>query len=390
MLRYFRYRRFSKLFSQTEKLLRNEIYRFQNDALKQLIQEGAKKSEVFKNKLERKGIKWYKFRGFAELESISVDENPEVVSPEEYYKTRQVAMSAAFKRVLSWHKCENNKVFWITPNKNRLILSGLTKNVEILDFNNNIEEIAQLLDRTEDFVLAARPAILAQLALFLRQSPKFSIKPKLLVAYNHDITPGGENLLRDIFNVPIARLITDTHFGAILATCQYDYYHLFEPLACYEILDKRGLPVPSGRGRLVVTPLHTNKPQLIPYNTKIEIIANQNSVCACGLTYRTVDSLSYSERPCLSGHNNQNLLIPLSEELHPNIIGINYQQNFPGEVLITLIEYKTGKYTPLQYKEWFSNFWNNSINILIVVDNRPATLGDSSLSNHTITFEASY
>ncbi len=385
MLRYFRHKRLLDLFQLTETLFREDIYKIINEQLKLTIQSGARNNPSFRSRLESYGVKWFKFRGLEELESIPINTNPTLPPNNKYIKGRQIAMAAAFQRFLSWHGNYGKKVVWITPNKSRLLLSGLTRNSYIIPFTNNLGYIVQELQNQQNFILAARPAILSQLALYLQRTNNKTIQPDLIIAFNHDITQGAEKLLKRVFDCSIVRLISDYFYGSMIATCRYDYYHLYEPLSLHEILDESGFPVTSGRGRLVTTPLHIQHPELVRYNTGIEVIANKNSICPCGLSYRTVDALSYTTRPYIIGEKKQKLLLPLAEELHSNIVGVRYEQNFPGEVLISLLECEKGKYTPFDYREWFAKFWEKSIKILLIVDNRPEILGDSSLSTYNIT-----
>ncbi len=384
MLEFFRYRKLVDTFEKIEKSLRPEIYNFLNLHLRQLVQGRAKRNPHLLATLESAGIKWFKFRGFEEIEAIPVSKTLFADSKHDPLKPRKPVMAASLQRILSWHRCADKKVIWITPNKNRIKQSGFTRSSRIIPYPQDFNVIISKLNKYDNYVLAARPAILAQLAFYIRYNKVVAPKPDLIIAFNHDITTGADNLLKETFKVPIVRLITDTHYSSLMATCRYDYYHLLEPIACHEIVDNRGIAVTNGRGILVATPLHTSIPSLIRYDTGIEVIPNQNAVCPCGLSYRTIDNLSYVSRPSLKGINNVDLLLPLSEELHPNIVGVNYEQNYPGEVLITIKEHEVGKLSPNDYKLWFHNYWKHEIRLILLIDNRSSFLGDSSLSNHRI------
>jgi hypothetical protein len=384
MIDFFRYRNLVNKFEKAEKLIRPDIYNFLNRHLRDLMQRKARKNAQLLAALEKAGIKWYKFRGLEEIEAIPVSKTLFAEQGHDPLMHRKSVMAASLHRILSWYRCGDKKVIWITPNKNRIKQSGFTRSSRIISFPQDWSEIIRKLNKYDNYVLAARPAILAQLAFFIRYNKIEAPKPDLIIAFNHDITVGADNLLKETFSVPIVRLITDTHYSSLIATCRYDYYHLFEPISCHEIVNSRGIAVTNGRGTLVATPLHTNKPSLLRYDTGIEVIPNQNAVCPCGLSYRTIDNLSYVSRPSLKGLNNVDLLIPLPEELHTNIVGVNYEQNYPGEVLITIKEHEIGKSSPNNYKEWFHQYWKHEIRIILIVDNRTSFLGDSSLSNFQI------
>ena len=385
MALFFQHKSLNIKFKKIEKLLRPEIYSFLNQQLKYLLQKKAKNNRVLISALKALNIKWYKFRGLEEIEAIPITQNIYSDEKDNALKYRKSAMSAALRRILAWHRCDNCKVIWITPNKNRIKDSGFTKSSRILNYPQDFGELIRRLNKRNNYVLAARPAILAQLAFYIRYSKCQAPTPKLIIAFNHDFTVGALNLLKETFSVPLVRLITDPQYGSIIATCRYKHYHLFEPVAYHEIVNSNGVAVTNGRGHLIVTPLHTKKPSLIRYNTGIEVIPNKNAVCSCGLSYRTIDHISYTIRPTIKGINNTELLIPLSEELHENIVGVDYEQSYGGEVLITIKEHIINKLNPNDYKAWFINYWEHEIRITIVIDNRSSFLGDSSLSNFKTT-----
>ena len=367
-----------------EKLLRPEIYSFLNHKLKYLLQKKAKNNKILLSALKSLNIKWYKFRGLEEIEAIPITQNIYADEKHNPLKYRKSVMSAALRRILAWHRCSNSKVIGITPNKGRIKDSGFTKSSRILNYPQDFGELIRQLNKHRNYVLAARPAILAQLAFYIHYNKCQTPTPRLIIAFNHDFTVGALNLLKETFSVPLVRLITDPQYGSIIATCRYKHYHLFEPVAYHEIVNSSGVAVTNGRGQLVVTPLYTNKPSLIRYNTGIEVIPNKNAVCSCGLSYRTIDNISYTMRPTIKGMNNSELLIPLSEELHENIVGVNYEQSYGGEVLITIKEHIIDKLSPNDYKAWFANYWKQDIRITIVVDNRSSFIGDRGLSNFKV------
>ncbi|MDY0280566.1 MAG: hypothetical protein RBR35_08385 [Salinivirgaceae bacterium] len=384
MFDHFRYRTLLDTFERTEKMMRLDVYNYLNKQLRHLIQTKSKKNRKLIDMLTANKIKWHKFRGLEEIEAIPISKTQYADSTHNPLKYRKPVMAAALQRVLSWHRCSEKKIIWITPNRTKIQESGFTRNCKVIPYPQDFDTIIKILRRNSKYVLVARPAILAQLAFHINKYKIAPPKPSLLIAFNHDITIGAETLLKKTFNVPIVRLLTDTHYGSLIATCQYDYYHLFEPIAIQEVVNERGLPVTSGRGTLVSTPLHTSKPTLLRFDTEIEVIPNQNAVCPCGLSYRTIDNLSYVSRPTLKSVDNQDLLIPLPEELHPNIVGVNYEQSYAGEVLITVKENEIGSLNPNDYKEWFHNYWKLDIRIILLIDNRSTFLGDRGLSNYQI------
>lgn len=384
MLKILRYRSLLKNFETTEKFLRPDIYNYLNKHLRNLIQKKVQRNKTLLNWLNSHNIKWFKFRGIEEIETIPITHSQHAEQGLNPLKYRKTAMSAALRRILAWNRYGDSKVVWITPNKNLIIRSGLTKSSRIISYPQDFKVIIKKLNRYTNYVLAARPAILAQLAFYIRYNKIQVPSPSLIIAFNHDFTNGALSLLKDTFNVPIVRLITDAFCGSLIVTCRYNHYHLFEPLAYHEIVNSNGIAVTNGRGQLVVTPLHTEKPSILRYHTGIEVIPNKNAVCPCGLSYRTIDNLSYTVRPTLKAINSTELLIPLSEELHQNIVGVNYEQTYNGEVLITIKEYEVGKHSPNDYKAWFGEYWKHNIRITIVIDNRSSFLGDSSLSNYQI------
>jgi phenylacetate-CoA ligase len=105
------------------------------------------------------------------------------------------------------------------------------------------------------------------------------------------LAPARRARIAETWGVPVVEEYGATETGSLAGQCPHGRLHLWADRAIFEVLDPAsGALTPTGRGQLVVTPLHREAMPLLRYNTEDEVSVSA-SPCECGWHLPTVQIL---------------------------------------------------------------------------------------------------
>ena len=156
-----------------------------------------------------------------------------------------------------------------------------------------IEEIVAELNAYQPDYLNAYPSLLRRLADEQRAG-RLKIAPKLLRSAAEALAPDVKELVRDVWNAPIADGYTATETGIMAVDCHHrSGMHIAEDLVVLEVVDATGRPVPAGAqgAKMFVTVLFNHALPVIRYEFS-DLITLAEGTCSCGLPFRRIERIA--------------------------------------------------------------------------------------------------
>ncbi len=144
----------------------------------------------------------------------------------------------------------------------------------------NMQNFAQILVRWEPAMFRAYPSALHLFAGFLRERGIKGIRPRLIETTAEKITGPQRELIKEVFQCPIADWYASREFGTIAYQCEAGKLHVCEP-HYLEIVSNGRAVGPGQMGEVVITSLNQFAMPFIRY--KIDDMGSyEGDPCPCG------------------------------------------------------------------------------------------------------------
>lgn len=152
-----------------------------------------------------------------------------------------------------------------------------------------IEEIVAALNAYQPDYLNAYPSLIRRLAEE-QKAGRLKIRPKLFRSAAEALAPDVKDLVREVWNAPIADGYTATETGIMAVDCEHrSGMHIAEDLVVLEIVDAEDRPVPPGTqgAKRLATVLFNHTLPVIRYEFS-DLITLAAGNCACGLPFKRI------------------------------------------------------------------------------------------------------
>ncbi len=152
-----------------------------------------------------------------------------------------------------------------------------------------IEEIVAELNAYQPGYLNTYPSLIRRLAEEQRAG-RLRIAPKLFRSGAEALAPDVKDLVREVWNAPIADGYTATETGIMAVECVHrNGMHIAEDLVVVEVVDAENRPVPPGveGARMLATVLFNDTLPVIRYEFS-DFVTLAGGACPCGLPFTRI------------------------------------------------------------------------------------------------------
>ena len=155
-----------------------------------------------------------------------------------------------------------------------------------------IEEIVAGLNAYQPDYLNAYPSLIRRLAEEQRAG-RLKIAPKLFRSAAEALAPDVKELVRAVWNAPIADGYTATETGIMAVDCEHrSGMHIADDLVVIEVLDAENRPAPPGvqGAKMLATVLFNHTLPVIRYEFS-DLITLAAGTCPCGLPFSRIERI---------------------------------------------------------------------------------------------------
>ena len=155
-----------------------------------------------------------------------------------------------------------------------------------------IEEIVTALNVYQPDYLNAYPSLIRRLAEEQRAG-RLRIAPKLFRSAAEALAPDVKDLVKEVWNAPIADGYTATETGIMAVDCEHrSGMHIAEDLVVLEVVDAENRPVPPGTqgSKMLATVLFNHTLPVIRYEFS-DLVTLADGTCACGRPFRRIQRI---------------------------------------------------------------------------------------------------
>lgn len=156
-----------------------------------------------------------------------------------------------------------------------------------------IEEIVAELNAYQPDYLNAYPSLIRRLAEEQRAG-RLKIAPKLFRSAAEALAQDVKDLVREVWNAPIADGYTATETGIMAVDCEYrSGMHIAEDIVVLEVVDAKNRPVPPGTegAKMFATVLFNHGLPVIRYEFS-DLVTLADGSCPCGLPFRRIERVA--------------------------------------------------------------------------------------------------
>ncbi|KKU52780.1 MAG: hypothetical protein A3H69_05335 [Candidatus Sungbacteria bacterium RIFCSPLOWO2_02_FULL_47_9] len=160
--------------------------------------------------------------------------------------------------------------------------------ISVAEFMKDPKAVAVSLLKFCPEVVESYPSILFELSQAAKNDERLSsLRFPLAVSYGETLNSAERQSIQNQFHCAIFDRYGLEELGAIAAECSHhDGFHIYNESFIVEIVDEKGVSVPSGqRGRIIITDLFNFVMPFIRYDTG-DVGTIINSRCPCGLPGR--------------------------------------------------------------------------------------------------------
>jgi phenylacetate-coenzyme A ligase PaaK-like adenylate-forming protein len=155
-----------------------------------------------------------------------------------------------------------------------------------------IEVLVAALNRHQPEVLSGYPSVIALLAVEQLEG-RLRVSPDVVCTTSEVRTEEMTARIRDAFGVEPFNTLGLTETGITAIDCaEHQGLHLFEDSCLFEVVDRHGRAVPSGRpgDKVLVTNLGNRTQPFIRFEVT-DLVTVTDEPCACGRTFRRITAL---------------------------------------------------------------------------------------------------
>jgi phenylacetate-coenzyme A ligase PaaK-like adenylate-forming protein len=155
-----------------------------------------------------------------------------------------------------------------------------------------IEEIVAALNAYQPDYLNAYPSLIRRLAEE-QKAGRLRIVPKLFRSAAEALAPDVKDLVKEVWDAPIADGYTATETGIMAVDCEHrSGMHIAEDLVVLEVVDVENCPVPAGTqgAKMLATVLFNHTLPVIRYEFS-DLITLADGTCPCGRPFRRIQRI---------------------------------------------------------------------------------------------------
>ena len=155
-----------------------------------------------------------------------------------------------------------------------------------------IEEIVTALNAYQPDYLNAYPSLIRRLAEE-QKAGRLRIMPKLFRSAAEALAPDVKDLVKEVWDAPIADGYTATETGIMAVDCEHrSGMHICEDLVILEVVDAKNRPVPDGTqgAKMLATVLFNHTLPVIRYEFS-DLITLSDGTCPCGRPFRRIQRI---------------------------------------------------------------------------------------------------
>ncbi|MFN4142877.1 phenylacetate--CoA ligase family protein [Aestuariivirga sp.] len=155
-----------------------------------------------------------------------------------------------------------------------------------------VEEIVAALNAYQPDYLNAYPSLIRRLAEE-QTAGRLRIAPKLFRSSAEALAPDVRELVKQVWNAPVANGYTATETGIMAVDCEHcSGMHIMEDLVLLEVVDADNRPVPAGTqgSRMLATVLFNYALPVIRYDFS-DLITLADGACPCGRPFRRIQDI---------------------------------------------------------------------------------------------------
>lgn len=155
-----------------------------------------------------------------------------------------------------------------------------------------IEEIVAALNAYQPDYLNAYPSLIRRLAEEQRAG-RLRVAPRLFRSAAEALAPDVKDLVKEVWDAPIADGYTATETGIMAVDCEHrSGMHIAEDLVVLEVVDAENRPVPTGTqgAKMLATVLFNHTLPVIRYEFS-DLITLADGICACGRPFRRIQRI---------------------------------------------------------------------------------------------------
>jgi phenylacetate-coenzyme A ligase PaaK-like adenylate-forming protein len=156
-----------------------------------------------------------------------------------------------------------------------------------------IDEIVAKLNAYQPDYLNAYPSLLRRLAEE-QSAGRLKITPKLFRSGAEALSPDLRDLVREVWNAPIADGYTATETGIMAVDCEHrNGMHIAEDLVVLEVVDQDNRPAAAGTqgAKMFATVLFNHGLPVIRYEFS-DLVTLADGMCPCGLPFRRIERIA--------------------------------------------------------------------------------------------------
>jgi len=223
-------------------------------------------------------------------------------TPTEFLVDRQshICQFASLWRVLNWTGYRFGDRFVDirrNPKKARTIRYDVRQNSLVLSVfhlkKENVPFYIQKIEKFNPVLIKTYPSAVDLLCRWLKELDIDTFQPNTVITCAESLLEHQRSNIEETLKCPLFDFYNHNERAGLISTCEKGRYHIHEEYSFVEIMNGDRMPAdPKSTGEIVTTSFHNFSMPLIRYRTGDIASVDENSVCECGRTYKTVSKIS--------------------------------------------------------------------------------------------------
>ena len=210
------------------------------------------------------------------------------------------------------------------------------KNLQILHVGEDVEKMAEKIEKFNPKFLGGYPGSLRALAIIKRKK-NLRIEPEVMASSGAVLDEYTKKYIEDTFNARVYDVYGSTEAGPVAYECKRGNYHLHYDMVHVEVVDENDRPTDK-TGRIVVTKLYGNATPIIRYDGLNDFITPIKNKCGCGINSPVIARIE--------GRKADSIILPSGKIIPPfTITGI------PAKVMYSLQRFSIDQFQIVQNSE---------------------------------------
>ncbi|MEM2387753.1 MAG: AMP-binding protein [Candidatus Thermoplasmatota archaeon] len=211
------------------------------------------------------------------------------------------------------------------------------KNLQILHVGEDVEKMAEKIEKFNPKFIGGYPGNLRALAIIKRKKG-LKIEPEVMASSGAVLDEYTKKYIEETFNARVYDVYGSTEAGPVAYECKRGNYHLHYDMVHVEIVDENDNPTDK-TGRIVVTKLYGNATPIIRYDGLNDFITPIKNKCGCGINSPIIKRIE--------GRKADSIILPSGKIIPPfTITGI------PAKVMYSLHRFSIDQFQIIQNNEY--------------------------------------